>query len=355
MAIYAPPANRADAGYLDFVEGIKFHSGRAMERQVNAFYLIKEKEFEAEHGRKPEKFREIDALMESSVLNKTREFLDRWSQEMMWERSEASYAAQSDKLLAELEEKLHQGPGTVELNPDIEYPDYFEGMDFHLMPGNYNHGDLTGYIYDWAVKVFYFGVNDTDKTQRLLIEKAIQLPKRKIERALDLGCGIGQDATPIKVFCPDAEVIGLDLGGPMLKYAHKRAIDQGVDVTFTQRAAEDTGYPNQHFDFIFAFQLFHELPVRAMKDVLEEAHRILRPGGAMVIADIPRTVNVTPYRRWLRQWQVRNINEPFMGTYVDEDIPALIKNAGFKNAREELAYEPVPGGAFQAYFQIGER
>ena len=241
---------------------------------------------------------------------------------------------QSDKLLAELEEKLHQGPGTVELNPDIEYPDYFEGMDFHLMPGNYNHGDLTGYIYDWAVKVFYFGVNDTDKTQRLLIEKAIQLPKRKIERALDLGCGIGQDATPIKVFCPDAEVIGLDLGGPMLKYAHKRAIDQGVDVTFTQRAAEDTGYPNQHFDFIFAFQLFHELPVRAMKDVLEEAHRILRPGGAMVIADIPRTVNVTPYRRWLRQWQVRNINEPFMGTYVDEDIPALIKNAGFqKRAR----------------------
>ncbi len=355
MVYYASPASIDDANYVDFVEAIKKYTMRTMEREVHAVYLSREQEFEKEHGRKPKDHEEVASLLKDFLPNTIREFLDRWSQEAMWDRIREGYEPIEGSLLEELNTKLGQGPGKVELEPSLKYPDYYLNKDFHMMPGNYDRDDITGYVYDYGVKVYYFGVNDDGATQKLLVDKALSHCKRDVERALDIGCGIGQDTLPIKMLRPEAEVIGLDLAGPMLKYAHKRAVEKNIDVTFVQRLAEDTGYPDNHFDFIFAFQIFHELSLQGMKEVIAECLRILRPDGLFVIADIPRTENITPYRRWLREWQVHHNNEPFMTTYTDNDIPALLKDGGFRNVKEELAFEPVPGGAFQIYFQIGEK
>jgi len=355
MSFWAPAATIDDAHYIDFIESLKLFSMRKLEQHVRAIYLHKEKEFEKRNGRKPATYQEVEELVGQSPVNRTREFLDRWTQDQMWDRIRHTYESQADKLIEELEDYQSKGPGSIELDPEIELPDYYAGQDFHLMPGNYDYDDLMGYVFDYGVKVFFFGVNDDGKTQRLLIQKAAKLVNRKIERAMDIGCAIGQDTLPIKEVCPDAEVFGLDLAAPMLKFAHKRAVERGVDVKFVQRLAEDTKFPDGHFDLIFSMQLFHELDIPAMNAIMKEGRRILRPGGVFVIADIPRTVNITPYRRWLREWQVHNNNEPYMTTYTDSDIPQMLKNTGFQNVREDMAYEPVPGGLFQIYFQIGER
>ncbi len=355
MVYYTSPASIDDANYIDFIECLKKYTMRTLEREVHSVYLIREKAFESEHGRKPKDHEEVAGLLDGFAPNTVREFVDYWSQIAMWDRIRKGYEPKESELLEELETKLKQGPGHIELEPALEYPDYYVGRDFHMMPGNYDLDDLSGFVYDYGVKVYYFGVNDDGATQRLLVGKALSHCKRKVERALDIGCGIGQDTLPIKEQRPDAEVIGLDLASPMLKFAHKRAVEKNIDITFVQRTAEDTGYPDNHFDFIFAFQIFHELSLRGMGDIIKECHRILRPGGVFVIADIPRTENITPYRRWLREWQVHNNNEPFMTAYTDSDIPQLLQDGGFENAREELAFEPVPGGAFQIYFQIGEK
>ena len=84
---------------------------------------------------------------------------------------------------------------------------------------------------------------------------------KKVMRILDTGTGIGQYATSIKRRFPDAEVWGIDIGAPMLRYAHMRAVDMGVPVNFRQALSEKTGFPDNHFDLVISHLLHHEVTI----------------------------------------------------------------------------------------------
>ena len=46
-----------------------------------------------------------------------------------------------------------------------------------------------------------------------------------------------------------------------------------------QRLAENTGFPDDHFDIVTSYIIHHELPKDISKKVFDEAYRITRPGG----------------------------------------------------------------------------
>ena len=54
-------------------------------------------------------------------------------------------------------------------------------------------------------------------------------------------------------------------------------------ITFCHAAAEHTQLPDGSQDLVSACLLFHELPQSAAKEIMQEAHRILKPGGALAI------------------------------------------------------------------------
>jgi ubiquinone/menaquinone biosynthesis C-methylase UbiE len=115
----------------------------------------------------------------------------------------------------------------------------------------------------------------------------------------------------------------------MLRYAHKRATDLGVDVHFTQALAENTGLAAGTFDVILAYILFHEVPSRLFRPILREVKRLLRPGGTFTVVDAPNgTQFPAPNRVWM-EFDSRFNCEPYSPAFVATDFPALLVDEGF--------------------------
>ena len=128
-------------------------------------------------------------------------------QQLSWNNVKAECENNADTYLSEMEAVDNRGPGTLELNPDLEMPDYTR-HEIHIQPGGYVGNDFAGHMYDYGTNGFYTGRNDQDA---LHMTAAFGLPipaDGKVRRILDLGTGIGQLAMALKERFPDAEVWG---------------------------------------------------------------------------------------------------------------------------------------------------
>ncbi|MCB2109240.1 MAG: class I SAM-dependent methyltransferase [Rhodobacteraceae bacterium] len=238
------------------------------------------------------------------------------------------FHANADKYLAELEAADKSGPGTLELNPDMKVPDYTR-HEIHQQPGGYVGNPFAGHIYHYATNMFYRGGNDQDQ-RHISYAAACPTPADgSVKRILDIGTGIGQFAVALKERFPDADVHGIDVGAPMLRYGHMRAIDLDVEVHFAQRLAEETGFPDNHFDMVVSYIMFHEVPAEATRKIYAEANRILRPGGVFY----PMDFNHASPRNALRQYgewkDHRWNNERWRLEYASLDIVEGMRSAGF--------------------------
>ena len=177
-----------------------------------------------------------------------------------------------------------QGPGALELNPGMVAPDYTK-HEIHNQVGGYMGDPFAGPIYYYGTLV----LNDSANQQDFMfdaIAKNMPLPADgKVRRILENGTGPGQLVTSLKRRFPDAEVWGIDVSGPMVRYAHQRANELGVKVNFAQRLAEANGFPDNYFDIIASSSFHHELTADASAKVFKEAQRSLRPGGIFRPAD----------------------------------------------------------------------
>jgi len=139
---------------------------------------------------------------------------------------------------------------------DFKVPAYTR-QEIHLQPGGFTDDPLGGVVFHYGTMVFYEGINDQDELYKELAELTV-LPEGKCDRILDVACAIGQGTMALKELYPDVEVTGLDVGLPLIKYGHYRAVERGLDVTFTQGLAEDMPYDDGHFDAILSYLLYHE-------------------------------------------------------------------------------------------------
>jgi ubiquinone/menaquinone biosynthesis C-methylase UbiE len=57
-------------------------------------------------------------------------------------------------------------------------------------------------------------------------------------------------------------------------------------IRFVQGNAESTEFPNQSFDLVTVMWAFHEAPQEGRAKIIQEARRLLSPGGVLAIIDI---------------------------------------------------------------------
>jgi ubiquinone/menaquinone biosynthesis C-methylase UbiE len=238
------------------------------------------------------------------------------------------FKGHADRYLAVLEAADRAGPGRLELNPDLPIPQYAR-HEIHQQPGGYVGNPFAGHIYHYATNMFYRGGNDQDE-RHLGYAAACPVPQDGgVKRILDLGTGIGQLAVAMKERFPSAEVTGLDVAAPMLRYAHMRAVDLDRDVIFTQRLAEDTRYPDGHFDIVISYILFHEVPADTSRAIIAEVHRILRPGGVFYPMDFNLSASATAFRRYGEWKDHRWNNERWRLEHATVDFDAEMRKVGF--------------------------
>lgn len=260
--------------------------------------------------------------------------LQRTLQEATWQRIIDACAPREADIVAELVATESRGPGSVRLQPAFRYPEYAT-VDIHIQPGGYTGHPLAGLIYDLGTQVF-FGGGKVDAVHESVAQKTAAPLDRRVERIMDIGCSIGQMTCALKHCFPAAEVRGTDISGPMVHYAHWRAVQRGCDVHFAQMPAEALDVPDGYFDLVVAHILFHELPVGIIERVVTEAYRVLRPGGAFVIWDFPTATDTNPsYANFMGIMDGADNGEPYALGFVHCGLEDIMKRAGFTLRSED--------------------
>jgi ubiquinone/menaquinone biosynthesis C-methylase UbiE len=120
-------------------------------------------------------------------------------------------------------------------------------------------------------------------TSNLVLPWAMQ-GLRPSGRGLEIGAGSGAMATHLLVRYPGLHVTITDLDAEMLPRPNEHMVV--VSDRLHVCVADATGLPfhDDYFDFVFSFIMLHH--VLAWEQTLEEALRVLRPGGYLVGYDL---------------------------------------------------------------------
>ena len=215
--------------------------------------------------------------------------LSRSIHEQMWARALEALNAKRDLYLSAMEATDKMGPGSLELNASLHIPEYAT-YEIHEQPGGYVGDAFAGMLYHYAmVTAFYQGLYsgsvNHDERNAILVARAPIPEDGKIKRILEVGCSDGRTTMALKERFPDAEVWGLDVAAPQVRYAHHRAAGIGLDIHFVQRLAEDMQFPDNHFDLLVTNLIFHECPAFATRKIVPEIHRVMRKGAVWHNAD----------------------------------------------------------------------
>ncbi|WP_345353490.1 class I SAM-dependent methyltransferase [Actinoallomurus liliacearum] len=144
---------------------------------------------------------------------------------------------------------------------------------------------LTGVSYVFTTRVGKFRV-----WARVLTELGL----RGDEDLLDLGCGRGAVLLAAAELLPNGRAVGVDLWradqtGNSPAATRRNAELEGVAARVTLHSGDMTSLPfeDQSFDVIVSSIAIHNIPEAAGREAaIDEAVRVLRPGGRILIADL---------------------------------------------------------------------
>lgn len=301
--------------------------------------------FASRKGRAPESSIEVRALMHNDPYYTAFSLLNRATQELLWDTVGESVERQLPKLV-EAARGVTPAGGSLTLDPDFVLPDYAKKVDIHVMPGSF-HTELgdddvyAGAVYDRGVYLYAFGGlgNRNDGLGYGTAEFVRKrFPALKPKRILDLGCGAGMSTLPLAKVFPGAEIYGVDIAAPMLRYAHARSEAMGVPVHYSQQSAAKTSFEPRSFDLVLSNLLLHEIPQKVTKQVIAECYRLLAPGGVMVHNDMVGWPT-DPFEIFMAEWNGRHNNEPFERGSGTIDWKDACLRAGF--AVHDIFLQPI--------------
>ncbi len=144
------------------------------------------------------------------------------------------------------------------------------------------------------------------------------------DRVLDVGCGTGFLLLPAARTA--RQVVGVDVTPAMLEAARRRLEEAGVtNVTLREANAEALPFAEDRFDAVLSRLTLHHCadPVR----VLQEMHRVCRPGGRLALCDI--ITSDDPDQADLHN-RLERLRDPSHVTYYQaEKLVRMVEEADF--------------------------
>jgi arsenite methyltransferase len=168
--------------------------------------------------------------------------------------------------------------------------------------------------------------------RRALVRQA--LAAQPGERVIDIGCGPGfYVAELLEEIGPDGSILGVDAAEAMLGIAAKRC-EAHPNASFEQADATSLPAVDQSFDAALSVQVMEHVP--DVGAALAEIHRILRPGGRVVIWDVDwATLSwySTDPERMERAKEA--FDKHLTHSALPQRLTALLRTAGFEGVTME--------------------
>ncbi len=225
-------------------------------------------------------------------------------------------------------------------NPAVKYPDYYQ-VPFHA----YSQGNLCwdaafeaeSATHAMALRVWKNEPLTWQEAQERLRGSFHQVLAQQITSSvqdiLDIGCSVGISTLALHRFYhqhnSSVRTVGLDLSPYMLTVAQHRD-DQGEIAQWLHATAENTGLSDRSFDLVTLQFVLHELPRQATTQILQEALRLLRPGGHLAIVDnnpkSPVIQNLPPVL-----FTLMKSTEPWSDDYYTFNVEEAMQSVGFEN------------------------
>ena len=333
-----PTTSHDELARQHFVRSFKEHLVTDLHPGLKSAYEKRAKgKFVAEHQREPESIQEVGQVMRQDAHYQAWSSLLRTSQEMMWSSTQIPV----QRAIQDLAKQAAETPavGSLRLNLDLKIPAYHTAVDIHCQPGGYHteyiENDVSqGAIYDRGVYIYamgQMGVDNADMGDSTVAWLKEEHPEFKPSRILDMGCAVGHSTLPYVTGFEHAEVHAIDVAAPMLRYAHARASSKDLAVHFSQQNAELTDFEDNSFDLVVSHILLHETSSAAIKNVIKECYRVLKPGGMMLHVETPPYEGMEPFDTFIFDWDSQNNNEPFWRKSHLLDLDALARDSGFSN------------------------
>ncbi len=114
---------------------------------------------------------------------------------------------------------------------------------------------------------------------------------------LDIGCGCGGAAFHLIKKHGAKSVVGIDTEELVIKTAEELAIKNNLSnlAEFKRVNPGPLNFPDQSFDVIFSKEVF--LHILDKEELLKNVHRVLKPGGIVVVSDWMRVDNNSPSKQ----------------------------------------------------------
>ena len=179
---------------------------------------------------------------------------------------------------------------------------------------------------------------------------------------LEIGCGPGSFAVDLQ----DTDLTCLDPSAEMLKVCKKR-VDAArssrgeSQAKYVEAIAEDIPLPDNTFDRVFCLFSFRDF--KDKKKGLEEIHRVLKPGGQLVICDAGKAnwlhgvfgrIYMATFVQWVARYVTKDPNHPWKWlarTYTHYGTHSyykkIMKDIGFHNVKARLLF-PGMSSRFKA-------
>ena len=167
---------------------------------------------------------------------------------------------------------------------------------------------------------------------------------REGETVLDLGSGGGIDVLlSARRVGPTGRAYGVDMTDDMLSLARKNAAEAGVtNVEFLRGRIEEIPLPAESVDVIISNCVVNLSGDK--RRVIEEAFRVLKPGGRFAVSDVVVQGELPPdVKRSMELWV-----GCVAGALSDDEFVSLLEEAGFEKPTVEFTrvYDVADAHAF---------
>jgi demethylmenaquinone methyltransferase/2-methoxy-6-polyprenyl-1,4-benzoquinol methylase len=153
------------------------------------------------------------------------------------------------------------------------------------------------------------------------------------DRVLDVGCGTG--ALALRAANRGADVKGIDVNAEMIAVAKAKVGNGQISgrIELEEKGVAELDHePSETYDVVMSGLCLSELSEDELRFLLQQAFRVLKPGGLLLIAD-----EVPPANMWLR-WAHRLLRLPLaLAAYLIsgettrplDSLPVRVEEAGF--------------------------